>query len=630
MNRVQNTKIVLWMLTGLAAAVGLTRFLFGLGATTNLTDATPWGLWIGFDVMGGVALAGGGFVLTAAFYIFKGEKFHALARPAVLTAFLGYLAVIFGLMFDLGLPWNIWHMMIYWNVHSPLFEVGWCVMLYTTVLLLEFSPIPLEESGKYAKIRAFLLRFRFPLVLLGIMLSTLHQSSLGSLFLIMPYKVHALWYTPALPVQFFVSAVALGLTMVTLESLVSHWLYRRAPEVDRTTGLAKAAVWVLSVYLVVKIADLAIAGELPLMLSGAWESNLFLFELLLSTVVPIVLFSIPGVRSRPAGQLIGSTMVVFGMVLNRLNVGGLSMLRATGDGYVPSWMEVVISLGVVSAAGLAFLFAVERFNIWESRPVHPESSPHGKPGFDYASRVWLGSPAVAARTRYSLAFVLSFALGFALMPHSKIQGKGIEEVRAQKARGGDVLFIDGNRDGFGARFDHALMIDKLGREESCIKCHHMNLPLDRQSGCWECHRGVYTSSPVFDHDWHGAPGGGKLACVRCHTAGEERGRASAKLCRECHTDLYAGAAVKPGDDGERADYTARSYVDAMHESCIPCHRELAEEDPAKVPLTGCAKCHGGAPTDYLTADLRNHLPTPRVNPVVLPPPAPKSAGAEEN
>ena len=151
MNRVQTTKTILWMITGLAAAVALTRYLFGLGATTNLSDATPWGLWVGFDVMGGVALAAGGFVLTAAFYIFKDERYHDLTRPAVLTAFLGYLAVIFGLMLDLGLPWNIWHMMIYWNPHSPLFEVGWCVMLYTTVLLLEFLPVPLEATGQIGR-----------------------------------------------------------------------------------------------------------------------------------------------------------------------------------------------------------------------------------------------------------------------------------------------------------------------------------------------------------------------------------------------------------------------------------------------------------------------------------------------
>ena len=218
MNRIRNTKLILWMITGFAAAVGVNRFIFGLGATTNLNDSTPWGLWIGFDVMSGVALAAGGFVITAIVYIIRREEFHALVKPAVLTAFLGYVAVIFGLMFDLGLPWNIWHMLVFWNPHSPLFEVGWCVMLYTTVLLLEFSPVPLEKFGRFTKIRSFLMKYRFALVLLGIMFSTLHQSSLGSLFLIMPFKLHPLWYSNLLPIQFFISAIALGLMMVAFES----------------------------------------------------------------------------------------------------------------------------------------------------------------------------------------------------------------------------------------------------------------------------------------------------------------------------------------------------------------------------------------------------------------------------
>ena len=196
MNRVRNLKFALWMVTGLAAAVATARFLFGLGATTNLTDANPWGLWIGFDVMSGVALAAGGFVITATVYIFKLERFHAIVRPAVLTAFLGYAAVAAGLLFDLGLPWNIWHMIVFWNPHSPLFEVGWCVMLYLTVLSLEFFPVPAEEFSALAKARRLLIKLRLPLVIAGIGLSTLHQSSLGSLFLIMPYRLHPLWYSP--------------------------------------------------------------------------------------------------------------------------------------------------------------------------------------------------------------------------------------------------------------------------------------------------------------------------------------------------------------------------------------------------------------------------------------------------
>lgn len=622
MNRVQNTKTILWTITGLAAAVGLTRFIFGLGATTNLTDATPWGLWIGFDVMAGVALAGGGFVMTAIFYIFKREKFHPLVKPAVLTAFLGYLAVIFGLMFDLGLPWNIWHMMVYWNPHSPLFEVGWCVMLYTTVLLLEFSPVPLEAASRYARIRAFLLRFRFPLVLLGIMLSTLHQSSLGSLFLIMPYKLHPLWYTALLPLEFFISAVALGLMMVALESLISHWLYRRETEYDLVSGLAKAAAWVLSVYLVVKLSDVIITGKLGLVFAGTWESSLYIAELLVSAVIPLVIFCVPRLRSSVGGQWTGSAMVVFGMVFNRINVGGLTMLGATGDAYIPSWMEVTISLGVVSAAGLAFLFAVEKFRIWEERPRHPESDPVFAPQFDYASHAWLGDPLTAARTKYSVAFLLAFAIGFALMPASKIEGRGLELVTTMKARGGDVMYIDGNRDGYGATFNHARHVDSLGHATSCAPCHHMNRPMDNQTGCWECHRSMYTATAAFDHAWHASPSGGNMRCTVCHARGQERGRATARVCQDCHVDLIADGAGIPVNA-----YVASSYVDAMHRLCVTCHTDRAARDTTRQAMARCPACHVEPPVEYIRADMRRVLPKRETRPVIMPTSAVSREGA---
>jgi Ni/Fe-hydrogenase subunit HybB-like protein len=160
MSRVHKLKLILWPVAGLATAVAIARFAFGLGSTTNLSDGTPWGLWVGFDVMGGVALAAGGFIMTATVYIFHLERFHSIVRPAVLTAFLGYVAVVAGLMFDLGLPWNIWHMIVFWNPHSPLFEVGWCVMLYLTVLTLEFLPVPAERFAALTRIRTTLLRLR--------------------------------------------------------------------------------------------------------------------------------------------------------------------------------------------------------------------------------------------------------------------------------------------------------------------------------------------------------------------------------------------------------------------------------------------------------------------------------------
>ncbi len=613
MDRVQKFKLILWTVLGIAAAVGITRFIFGLGATTNLTDATPWGLWIGFDVMGGVALAAGGFVLTAFFYIFKREEFHPLVRPAVLTAFLGYIAVVGGLMFDLGLPWNIWHMIIYWNPHSPLFEVGWCVMLYTSVLLLEFSPVPLEETSRYAKIRTLLLKFRFPFVLLGIMLSTLHQSSLGSLFLIMPYKLPPLWYSQILPVQFFISAVALGLMMVSFESLFSHWLYRRPAETNIIRKLAKPAAWVLATYLLVKFGDIIIGGRAGLLFAATRETYLFWLEILISALIPLVLFAVPSLRAKTGSLWAGSMMVVFGMVFNRINVGGLTMLGVTGDSYIPSWTEIFISLGVVSAAALAFLFAVEHLRIWEHKPRDPESDSHQLPQFSGVTHVWLGDPARAARIKYSLAFVISFALGFAIMPSDKIHSQGVEQVTARPARGGDVLFIDGNRDNYGVVFDHQAHIKRQGDQQSCVLCHHMNLPLDKNSRCAACHHNMYSTSDVFRHDWHSSPQGANIACNDCHTPGTQRHKESAKKCEACHLDM-----IVPGSTIVFDSYLGPSYVDALHETCIACHKVKAKEVADKPNLDKCASCHEYSHRDFIVQSLKYEKTVTPSKRVVLP------------
>ncbi|MCJ7627424.1 MAG: polysulfide reductase NrfD, partial [Longimicrobiales bacterium] len=198
--RLTTLKTVLWALVGVLAAVTVVRFAHGLGAVTNLSDAAPWGLWIGFDVMSGVALAAGGFVLAGIVYIFGLERYRPFVRAAILTALLGYAAVAVGLLYDLGLPWRIWHPIFNWQYHSVLFEVAACVMLYLTVLALEFLPVVLEhrlfQGAFFQTILKALKRVSILLVIAGIVLSTLHQSSLGSLFLITPYRLHPLWYSP--------------------------------------------------------------------------------------------------------------------------------------------------------------------------------------------------------------------------------------------------------------------------------------------------------------------------------------------------------------------------------------------------------------------------------------------------
>ncbi len=585
MSRVRKFKFSLWLLAGLATAVAVCRYLFGLGVTTNLSDATPWGLWIGFDVMSGVALAAGGFIITATVYIFRLERFHSIVRPTVLTAFLGYMAVAVGLLFDLGLPWNIWHMIVFWNPHSPLFEVGWCVMLYLTVLSLEFFPVPAEEFSALARARRFLLKFRLPLVLLGIGLSTLHQSSLGSLFLIMPYFLHPLWYSPILPALFLISAIGLGLQMVMLESHVTGYLYHRKPETDLMAGLGRAARWVLLLYLAVRFGDLAVRGQLARVWQPEWQVAMFWVELSIMAIVPVILLSIPRVLHGRVGQWTTAAIGVSGVVLNRIDVGGL-MQAGRGNGlYLPSWTEIAISAGVVSGAILAFLFFIEHFKVWERRPVDPEADPLKLPELDKVGATWLGVPSVANRTVYSLAFIVAASVGFALISPQPASSRGVVPTPAQRALGGDTLWIDGNRDGFGVSFPHEKLIQLNGGKQSCVKCHHMNLPRDQASGCYECHRDMYLPTDAFRHDWHASPDGGRVACVECHPSGQVRSAAGAKKCDQCHKDL-----VPPGATIVVKQYTAIGYVQAMHQLCIGCHTALVKQN-GKVDMVRCAWCH---------------------------------------
>ncbi|MEZ4650826.1 MAG: NrfD/PsrC family molybdoenzyme membrane anchor subunit [Candidatus Eisenbacteria bacterium] len=288
-------KFTMFRLIGLICLVSglyatFLRFTQGLGASTNLSDTFPWGLWVGFDVVCGVGLAAGGFTISAMVYILRIEKYRPLARPAVLTAFIGYLLVVGGLIFDLGLPWRIWHPMVMWNPHSVMFEVAWCVTLYTTVLAAEasamvFEKLKMRRSTKVAH------KLTFPLTVAAVCLSMLHQSSLGSLFLLVPGRLHELWWTPFLPLLFFLSAIAVGLVMTIIESNLSARAFGREIEADVLQNAAKVASVVMVLYLVVRFADLIHRGVLttlwPLDRAGAF----FILEILAGFALPIVLFN---------------------------------------------------------------------------------------------------------------------------------------------------------------------------------------------------------------------------------------------------------------------------------------------------------------------------------------------------
>jgi len=583
--RIQIFKGILWFMVGLAAAVTVVRFTRGLGTATALTDTTPWGLWVGFDVMGGVALAAGGFVVAAIVHIFRREKYHAVVRPAILTAMLGYAAVAVGLLYDLGLPWNIWHMTIHWNPRSPLFEVGWCVMLYLTVLALEFSPVVLERTP-FKGAHRFLLKLQMPLIVLGIALSTLHQSSLGSLILIMPFRLHPLWYTSLLPELFFASAICLGLAMVIFESSITSWLYEQKPETEMLAGLGRLASFGLAFYLALRMFDLGRLGKLGLIFDGTPASTLFLFEIGLCTLVPLILFSIPQVRRTANGVFIASSLCVFGFLLNRINTSGLAQMWATDSGYFPVWTEFAVSLGIVAGFALIFFFIQEHF------PVDPHIEKGSRdwrklqlfslPKFDHMSRVWLGDSGFAARRVYSLVFVLALALGLAMTPWSPL----VQATPVERARGGDVLLV-GYPVGT-VQFPHAAHVKRLG-EDRCGTCHHLNKLGDEGTPCSECHRDLYLDTRIFDHSQHVESLEGRASCAECHDPQGPRVAATAKVCSDCHkNDMMAANEVVT----EFTRMDAPGMRPAMHLLCINCHEKEAENLLILKPdLHRCATCH---------------------------------------
>jgi Ni/Fe-hydrogenase subunit HybB-like protein len=357
-----------------AAAIGVAvaRFFFGLGAVTNLSDDFPWGLWISFDVISGVALAAGGFVIAGTVHVLNIKRFHPIVRPAILTAFLGYLLVIVGLLFDLGRWYNIWHPLFMWNIHSPMLEVGLCVVFYTTVLALEFSPIVLERFNLQAPLK-IVRAVTIPLVILGVMLSTLHQSSLGALFLIVPEKINPLWYSPLLPILFFISAVAVGLGMVIVESNLSARAFGRELERDLLRDLGRAAAVVLGIYLIVKIADLIARGAVGYWLTPGFHSTLYTLEMLFGVLVPMVILATRRGRANPRALYAAAWLIVGGVVFNRLNVSLLGWWNFVDGGptYFPSLGEFTITLSLVAAGVVVFGLAAKFLPVFtQERHAH--------------------------------------------------------------------------------------------------------------------------------------------------------------------------------------------------------------------------------------------------------------------
>lgn len=406
--------LLLYGLLAIGVVLIIKRFMFGLSSVTNLSDAYPWGFWISFDVLTGIALAAGGFTLTAAIYIWGNEKYHALARPAILTALLGYVIFVIALVIDLGRGIVMWHMFLpwLWQHDSVMFEVGWCVATYLTILVFEFLPSLLEgikakhlltlwEKVTPLIVIVLLSLFTYAmtgslawtgivlvltagfeglqltgvvkksrpvpvlLIMAGVCLSCLHQSSLGSLFLITSYKLHPLWRTQLLPLMFLMTAIMVGPAMVIFEGIVSAKIFKRKPELNLLSGLAKVLPVLIIIYLIMRIGTIVAAGKTTAAFAMDTQSKMFLLELVIGSIIPLALFLSKATARTETGLFWGSLCMVLGVFLHRLNVSLIGLDPHSWQTYMPSVQEILITLGVVSLGLLLFRYIVRNFPVFE-------------------------------------------------------------------------------------------------------------------------------------------------------------------------------------------------------------------------------------------------------------------------
>jgi Ni/Fe-hydrogenase subunit HybB-like protein len=366
--------VVLAVLMAAGAATIAARFIGGIGYVSNLTTARPWGLWIGVDVASGVALAAGGFTTAFLAHILGRHYYESVVRPALLTAMLGYTFVVLGLLVDIGRSWAIWKPLIYWNPTSVLFEVAMCVMFYLNVLYLEFLPIVVERfkgrvnlPGPLAALNtpvdgllkladSILPRIMWFFIIAGVVLSCMHQSSLGSLMLIAPTKLHPLWYTPMLPLLFLTSAIAVGYPMVVFEATLATTSLKLDSEMKILTPLTRITIFLLGLYLALKVGDMVVRGTYVYLLDGTAQTNAFLVEVILGVLVPWLMLLSPAVRQSRQALFIACSMIVGGVLVNRINVFVVGYRPPISEAnYSPAIGEILVTVGLIAA----LMFSIE-------------------------------------------------------------------------------------------------------------------------------------------------------------------------------------------------------------------------------------------------------------------------------
>jgi Fe-S-cluster-containing dehydrogenase component/Ni/Fe-hydrogenase subunit HybB-like protein len=356
---------VLMAVMAVGVVAFLWRFIFGLASVTHLDQQHPWGLWVGIDVASGVALAAGGFSAVAMSRVLGLKKFEPLVRPALLTAMLGYTAVVTGLLADLGRYYNVWHPLMpwMWQGNSVLFEVGICEVACLNLLYLIFTPFILEKfqanPQKFPKLALWAV-----LIICGLIAALLHQSALGNLLVITPYKLHPLWHTPTLSALFLISAIGGGgLAMMCWESIFAAWSLKLKPEMHLLTPLARAVCVIMGIYLILKVIDVLARGAFTNLAHLNVFSVCWLLEVIAGIAIPVAMLMFARVRKSPAGLFIAASLIVAGIIFNRLNVFVIAYRPPYGKLYVPAFGEFAITCGLFAFLMLGYRLIVTMFPV---------------------------------------------------------------------------------------------------------------------------------------------------------------------------------------------------------------------------------------------------------------------------
>jgi Ni/Fe-hydrogenase subunit HybB-like protein len=364
---------VLVVIMAVGVVLAVVRYAGGIGSVANINNAYPWGWWVGYGIMTMIAVGGVGFTITGLVEVLGVHRYHSLLRPAVLMGLLCYISAIVMLMVELGRPWKVWMILVSWAPTAALYEVGWCAFLYLTVLAIEFAQVPLEQLGWGRALRVIRVVY-IPIMLLGVTLSNLHQSSLGTLMTLIPHKINVLWWSEQLPLLFLFSAIMAGPAMAILEHLAaSRWLGFE-PRMQMLAGLAHIEAWLVGLFLAFQMGDLISRSGVDAMLSGTWFAVSFWIEVGVGLLLPLVLLMMPEVRQSRGGLATACALVVGGVLLHRLNVAVIGLRVRHWETYVPSLGEIGITLGIT--AGAVFAFGV----LARILPIHEEvASPRESP-----------------------------------------------------------------------------------------------------------------------------------------------------------------------------------------------------------------------------------------------------------